>query len=79
MGKSRYFMRSHCIQGVDSTKAGTSRIYFQVQEGIFSLTCENSLGLYCKNGQKGKEAQFEASDWQEFGKELINIILNIYD
>jgi hypothetical protein len=67
------------MQGVNSAKAETSRIYFQAQEGVFSLTCENSLGLYCKNGQKGREVQFEARDWQEFGRNLISIILNIYD
>lgn len=39
MGKSRYFMKGHCVQGVDSSKAETSRIYFQAQEGVFSLTC----------------------------------------
>jgi predicted deacylase len=64
MGKSGYFVKGHCVQGVDRSKAETSRVYFQVQEGVFSLTCENSLGLYCRNGQKGREAQFEARDWQ---------------
>lgn len=39
LGKSKYFMNKHCIMGVDSNKAETSRIYFQVQEGIYSLTC----------------------------------------
>ena len=79
MGKSGYFMKEHCIQGVDSSKAETSRIYFQVQEGVFSLTCENSLGLFCRNAQKGTELQFEAREWQEFGRELATIMLNNYD
>jgi cytosolic carboxypeptidase protein 2/3 len=64
MSKSQYFMRGHCVQGVDRAKAETSRIYFQAQEGVFALTCENSLGLYCKNGQKGREMQFEGHNWQ---------------
>lgn len=79
MGKSKYFMRNHCILGVDSSKTETSRIYFQVQQGVFSLTCENSLGMYQKKQKKGSEAQFQCGEWQEFGRELISIILNIYE
>lgn len=42
-----------------------------MREQILSLTCENSLGLYC---HKGFTMQMLAGDWQTFGRTLLHSI-----
>lgn len=53
-------------------------MYFQTQEGIYSLTCENSLGLFYNDAEKIKKDQFRSEDWKKFGKDLILAILKEY-
>lgn len=47
----------------------TARAFFQFQEQILSLTCENSLGLYYTQNQT---FQMLTSDWQSFGQAILH-------
>jgi hypothetical protein len=68
---SKYFRLASCKFRTDASSIETARVYFQMREQILSLTCENSLGLYC---HKGFTLQMLAGDWQTFGRTLLHSI-----
>jgi hypothetical protein len=72
---SKYFSRLSSKYRNERNKIETARVYFQMEEDLFSLTCENSLGLFTENYQSFQQT---SRDWQAFGSHLLMAIRSTF-
>lgn len=70
---SDLFSMEDCTMSCDLRRIETSRVYFQMKENVFAMTCENSLGLF--TDRLGGTRQYTTVEWRRFGVDLLKALI----